>query len=62
MLVCGKGLLNKAINSLQFDLHIPGYQFCGPGTKLKERLQKNQRGINPTDVEIMILIILNLKM
>ncbi|KYN30172.1 hypothetical protein ALC57_00368 [Trachymyrmex cornetzi] len=29
------GLLNRAINVLPFELHIPGYQFCGPGTRLR---------------------------
>lgn len=47
--VSGSGILNSAINSLPFELHLPGYQFCGPGTKLKERLSKGQKGINGTD-------------
>ena len=34
----GKGLLNKIINNLPVELHIPGYQYCGPdGTKLTKR-------------------------
>lgn len=43
------GFVNRAINNLPFELHIPGYQFCGPGTKLEERLQRGDRGINPLD-------------
>ncbi|KYN09174.1 hypothetical protein ALC57_18713 [Trachymyrmex cornetzi] len=34
----GGSLLNRAINALPFELHIPGYQFCGPGTRLTKRL------------------------
>ena len=32
----GKGLLNRIINKLPFELHLTGYQYCGPGTKLEE--------------------------
>ncbi|XP_036151122.1 uncharacterized protein LOC118648809 [Monomorium pharaonis] len=45
---CGH-LLNRAINALPFELHIPGYQFCGPGTHLEKRLARGDRGINPLD-------------
>ncbi|XP_025405850.1 uncharacterized protein LOC112680073, partial [Sipha flava] len=45
----GKGLLNSAINSLPFEIHVPGYQFCGPGTKLEKRLERGDKGINPLD-------------
>lgn len=45
----GKGLLNQAINHLPFELHIPGYQFCGPGTNLQQRLIRGDQGINPLD-------------
>ncbi|KYQ50678.1 hypothetical protein ALC60_10221 [Trachymyrmex zeteki] len=44
-----RGLLNRAINALPFELHIPGYQFCGPGTRLEKRLARGDRGINPLD-------------
>lgn len=47
--VSGTGLLNKAINALPFELHIPGYQFCGPGTRLAKRLARGDRGVNPLD-------------
>jgi len=39
-------LLNRAINALSFELHIPGYQFCSPGTHLEKRLTRGDRGIN----------------
>lgn len=45
----GCGFLNSAINNLPFEMHMPGYQFCGPGTKLKKRLDAGQRGINGLD-------------
>lgn len=45
----GQGLVNNLIDKLPFEWHLFNYQFCGPGTKLKERLQKGQRGINPLD-------------
>lgn len=45
----GRGLVNRIINSLPFELHIPGYQYCGPGTKLSKRLERGDPGINPLD-------------
>lgn len=47
--VKGSGLLNKVIDSLPIELHLPGYKFCGPGTKLKKRLERGDKGINPLD-------------
>jgi hypothetical protein len=34
----GSGFLNTLINKLPIELHIPGYNFCGPGTKLEKSL------------------------
>ncbi|XP_071056523.1 uncharacterized protein [Onthophagus taurus] len=45
----GGGILNSIINKLPVELHIPGYQFCGPGTKLDKRLARGEKGINPLD-------------
>lgn len=45
----GSGLLNSAINKLPVELHIPGYNYCGPGTKLEKRLSRGDRGINELD-------------
>lgn len=45
----GQGLVNSLINSLPIELHLPGYQFCGPGTKLRQRLERGDKGINPLD-------------
>ena len=30
-------------------MHIPGYQYCGPGTKLTKRLARGDPSINPLD-------------
>ncbi|KYN03347.1 hypothetical protein ALC62_05812 [Cyphomyrmex costatus] len=43
------GLLNATINALPFKLHIPEYQFYGPGTRLAKRLARGDRGINQLD-------------
>ncbi|KAF2886694.1 hypothetical protein ILUMI_19479 [Ignelater luminosus] len=43
----GRGLVNSLINNLPVELHIPGYNYCGPGTKLQERLQRGDPGVNP---------------
>ncbi|XP_055852268.1 uncharacterized protein LOC129916392 [Episyrphus balteatus] len=45
----GEGLLNKVIDKLPFELHIPSYNYCGPGTKLEERLRRGDKGINQLD-------------
>lgn len=39
--------LNTVINKLPFELHVPTYSFCGPGTRLRERV--HQPGKNPLD-------------
>ena len=41
--------LNHAINAFSIELHISGYQFCGPGTHLEKRLARGDRSINPLD-------------
>lgn len=45
----GGGLVNSIINKLPFELHLPGYHYCGPGTRLEERLARNDPGINKLD-------------
>lgn len=45
----GRGILNTLINRLPFEAHVPGYQFCGPGTKLKKRFDRGDKGINLLD-------------
>lgn len=46
----GGGFVNKLIDKLPVELHIPGYRFCGPGTKLDKRLQRNDQPINRVDL------------
>lgn len=45
----GRGLFNKIIDKLPVELHLPGYNYCGPGTKLFKRLQRGDKGINQLD-------------
>lgn len=48
-MIKGDGLLNDLINNLPFELHWPKYNFLGPGTKLDERLARNDKPINKLD-------------
>ncbi len=41
--------LNKTIDLLPVELHIPGYSYCGPGTRLEARLARGDAGINRLD-------------
>lgn len=41
--------INKAIDKLPFELHLPTYRFCGPGTRLSKRLARGDKGINALD-------------
>ena len=34
----GGPILNKVINNLPIEMHLPGHNFTGPGTKLNKRL------------------------
>lgn len=43
------GLIDRIINKMP-EIHIPGYQYCGPGTKLAKRLARGDSGINELDV------------
>jgi hypothetical protein len=45
----GGKVLNRTIDILPIELHLPGYSFCGPGTRLSERLAKGEKGINKLD-------------
>lgn len=49
----GRGLIgsviNRAVDALPVELHLPGYRFCGPGTNLSKRLARGERGINELD-------------
>ena len=39
--VKGSGIINEAVNNLPFEMHLPGYNFAGPGTKLNKRLNSD---------------------
>lgn len=45
----GANLIDRIIDKLPFEAHIPKYQYCGPGTKLEKRLARGDPGINPLD-------------
>ena len=42
-------VLDKLIDLLPFEMHMPGYKFCGPGIRLAERIQRGYIDINPLD-------------
>jgi len=46
----GHGVINDILNSKKLpELHIPGYNYCGPGTKLRERLLRDDKPVNSLD-------------
>lgn len=45
----GSGILDRIIDKLPFEVHLPSYQYCGPGTKLDKRLSRGDPGINKLD-------------
>ena len=45
----GSGIVNSLIDKLPIELHLPGYQYCGPGTRLDQRLARGDPGLNPLD-------------
>lgn len=45
----GCGILDSIVNKIPVEMHVPGYQYCGPGTKLEKRLARGDPGINPLD-------------
>lgn len=36
------------------EFHLPGYNFCGPGTKLEERIARGDKPINSLDACCMV--------
>lgn len=45
----GCGILDKLIDNLPVEIHLPSYQYCGPGTKLAQRLARGDKGVNKLD-------------
>lgn len=41
--------INRLIDALPFEIHAPRHNFCGPGTRLAERLARGDQGINKLD-------------
>ena len=39
--VTGGRFLNTLVNKLSFEMHLPGHNFTGPGTKLHKRLNSD---------------------
>lgn len=48
-LVKGEGWLTSVLKKVPAELHLPGYNFCGPNTQLEKRLARGDKGINPLD-------------
>jgi hypothetical protein len=38
--ISGSGILEKTLYKIPYEFHIPGYQFCGPNTKLEKPLRR----------------------
>jgi hypothetical protein len=52
LLKTGSGILNTLLNKLGNvtpEMHLPGYNYCGPFTKLEERLARSDEPINKLD-------------
>jgi Phospholipase A2-like domain len=47
--VRGEGWVTNLLGKIPTELHLPGYNFCGPNTKLDQRLARGDKGINPLD-------------
>ncbi|CAH1107456.1 unnamed protein product [Psylliodes chrysocephalus] len=52
-IIKGSGLLNDFINNLPFELHWPGKNYLGPGTKLNERLARGDKPVDKLDEAAM---------
>lgn len=48
----GKGVVNNLLNlgsKVMPEMHLPGYNYCGPFTNLDKRLPRGDKGINKLD-------------
>ncbi|KAJ8949435.1 hypothetical protein NQ318_007536 [Aromia moschata] len=45
----GAGGIHSIISKIPWELHLPKYSYCGPNTRLAERLAKGDQGINELD-------------
>lgn len=44
-----ESVLDTLIDLLPFEMHVPGYKFCGPGTKVSKRIEQGDEPLNPLD-------------
>ena len=51
----GGSLLNKAMNNLPFEMHLPGHNFTGPDTKLKKRLNPDLVEMKPRIITMFVI-------
>lgn len=42
-------VFDALVELLPFEMHLPGHEFCGPGTNLEKRLKNGDRGISKLD-------------
>lgn len=49
----GSGIFNALLNKLDTEIHVPGFNYLGPGTKLEERLARGDKPINKLDEAAM---------
>lgn len=42
--------VNRLIDALPFELHLPGYKYAGPGTRLQKRLARGDKPRNALDL------------
>ena len=52
----GECFLNTLVNKHPFEIHLPGHNFTGPGTKLYKRLKPDGTPINRVDNAAYIMI------
>lgn len=49
MALTKKSFIDSALDKLPFELHLPSYNFLGPGTRLTERLTRGDKAVNLLD-------------
>lgn len=47
--VADVGVINKIIDNIPVEIHVPTYQYSGPGTRVEERVARGDPGKNPLD-------------
>ena len=43
-------MIDQITDNLPVELHLPSYQFLGPGTHVEERMARGNFGKNPLDI------------